>query len=285
MMKVLAVNGSVRKNGNTDILLKQALMRCEAEGAEVEMLRLVDYEIKPCKGCGLCLFKKGECVNKGDGVEHIFAKIDEADGILLGTPCYFLEATAVIKQLIDRCWIRGHKTDKALKPASVVMPYATMGWIPLAMVQPNLLLKQLGMKKINQLTVLVQGISEVLLDQDSMDQAYSLGRELVDAIKSRDYGYRGEEGLCPLCHDSLLRVFNDHRSVECPLCGIRGDLKIVDGRIDVKFDEKDFSRSRLSQENSYNHFTYHIKPSKEYFLRTKEERKEKGAKYKNYLNS
>jgi Multimeric flavodoxin WrbA len=284
-MKILALNGSLRKNGNTEILLKQALMGCEAEGAEVEILKLTDFEIKPCKGCGLCLFKKDYCVNQGDGVDQIFDKVDRADGLLLGTPCYFLEATAVIKQLIDRCWVRGHQIDKKIKPASVIIPYATYGWISVVMLQPNLLLSLLGMKKVNQLIVNTQGITEVVLEQDPMDQAYSIGKELAGAVKSGDYNYRGKPGVCPLCHDSLLRIFNQNRSVECPLCGIRGELKIIDGRIDVTFDEKEFYRARLTFEDSYNHFTYHIKPSKEFFIMTKDERKQKGSKFKEYLKS
>ncbi len=284
-MKILALNGSVRNNGNTEILLKQALMGCESEGADVEILKLTDYEIKPCRGCGLCLFKKDYCVNQGDGVEKIFAKINEADGLLLGTPCYFLEATAVIKQLIDRCWVRGHQIDKKIKPASVIIPYATYGWISLVMVQPTLLLALLDMKMINRLIVNTQGISEVVLEQDPMDQAFSIGRELVASVESGDYSYRGRPGVCPLCHDSLLRIFNQNRSVECPICGITGELKIVNGKIEVSFDEKEFYRARFTPEDSYNHFTYHIKPSKEFFIMTKEERKQKGSKFKEYLKS
>lgn len=281
-MKVLALNGSYRKKGNTEILLKYALRGCESQGAEVEILRLTDYEIKPCRGCGLCLFREGECQIKDDDMEFIFSKINEADGLLLGTPCYFLEATAVIKQLIDRCWVLGHKVNKPVKPASVIIPYATRGWIPFVMLQPNLLLGLLGMKKINQITINTQGISEAVLEQEPMEQAYNIGKELVVAIKEKDFSYRGEAGACPFCHDRLIRILKDNKSVECPLCGIRGELEVVDGKIVVKFDEKEYARSRLSPENSYNHFTYHIKPSKDYFIRTKEERKKR---FKEYLNS
>jgi len=282
-MKILALNGSVRINGNTEFLLKRALMGCESEGSEVEILRLTDFEIKPCKGCGLCLFKNGYCVNDGDGVEKIFSKIDKADALLLGTPCYFLEATAVIKQLIDRCWVKGHQIDKVTKPASVIIPYATRGWLSMAMVQPNLLLGLLGMKKINQLTVNTQGISEVVLDDDAMNQAYDIGRELVNALKSNDFSYRGKQGICPWCHDSLIRILSDNKSVECPLCGVRGEIQIIDEKIKIRFDEKDSSRVRLTLKNMYNHFNYHIQPSKQYFIMTKEERKLKSAELKEYL--
>jgi len=201
----------------------------------------------------------------------------------LGSPCYFLEATAVIKQLLDRCWIMGHKFHKPPKPATVIIPYATNGWIPHIMLQPNILLNLLGMKKINQTAILVQGMSEILLDPDSMDLAFQLGKELAVAVKEKDFTYRGEPGICPLCHDWNLRILKDQAAVECPLCGIRGTLSIVQGKIQVTFAEKDLARARFEESEVYNHYTYHIMPSRDFFLRTREERKTKLQKYKEYL--
>ena len=77
-------------------------MGAESEGAQVEILRLTDYKIGPCRGCGLCLFRENVCQVKDDDVSFIFSKMNECDGVILGSPCYFLELTAVIKQLIDR---------------------------------------------------------------------------------------------------------------------------------------------------------------------------------------
>ena len=282
-MKVLALNGSSRKNGNTEILLKQALMGAESEGAEVELLRLTDYKIKPCRGCGLCLFRENVCQVQDDDVSLIFSKVDECDGMILGTPCYFLELTAVVKQLIDRCWILGHKIGKVKKPATVIVPYATRGWIPYIFVQSNLLLNLMGLTKINETAICTQGISEVVLDPEAMDLAYGLGKEITVALKEKDFTYKGEPGICPSCHDCLLRILRDNETVECPTCGVRGRLRIINGKISVQFEEKAWADSRFRPDVQYNHFTYHIAPSKDYFLRTKEERKIKTQKYKEYL--
>lgn len=284
-MKILALNGSYRRNGNTEILLKQALMAAEKEGAAVELVKLTDYEIKACRGCGLCLFKKDYCQVKDDDVRILFEKIKECDGLILGAPCYFLETTAVIKQLVDRCWVLGHQLDKPRKPASVIIPFATQGWIPYIMVQPNILLKLLGMEKIDQYAVHTQGISEVLLDDEAMVRAYRMGREMVRAVKTGDYSYRGRPGLCPVCHDNILRVLDDQETVECPVCAIRGKIEIVNNKIMVHFSERDIAKPRFGVEDSYNHFTYHIKPSKEFFIRTKGERKERVQVFKEYLNT
>ncbi len=282
-MKILALNGSFRKNGNTEILLKQALMGAESEGAEVEVLRLTDYKIEPCRGCGLCLFRENVCQVQGDDVGFIFSKVDGSDAVILGAPCYFLELTAVVKQLIDRCWILGHKIGKIKKPASVIVPYATRGWIPYVSVQSNILLSLMGLVKINEITVCTQGISEVVLDEEAMDSAYTLGKEIAIAAKERDFTYKGEAGICPSCHDWLFRVLKDRETVECPTCGIRGKLTLQEGKINVTFDEKSLVESRFRPDVGYTHFTYHIAPSKDYFLRTKEERKLKSQKHKEYL--
>jgi len=282
-MKVLGLNGSWRKYGNSEILLKQALMGAEAEGAEVEILKLTDYDLGPCRGCGICLFKKGVCQVK-DNTNEIFAKIDECDGLILGAPCYFLELTAIVKQLIDRCWIMGHnKVGKPVKPASVIVPYATRGWIPYVFVQANILFNIMSMVKINQAAICTQGISEVVLDDGAMDKAFSMGQEIATSIREKDFTYKGEEGVCPGCHDKLLRVLSDRETVECPTCGVRGKLEVVDGKISVTFEEKAWAESRFNLDVSYNHYTYHIAPSKDYFVRTKEERREKSQKYKEYL--
>jgi multimeric flavodoxin WrbA len=282
-MKVLALNGSVRKSGNTEILLKQALMGAEAEGAKVEILRLTDYRIGPCRGCGLCLFRENVCQVKDDDVGFIFSKVAECDGIILGAPCYFLELTAVVKQLIDRCWILGHQWNKAKKPATVLIPYATRGWIPYISVQSNILLSVMGLVKINETAICTQGISEVVLDDGAMNLAHAMGREIAGAIRSRDLAYRGEEGVCPSCHDWLVRILKDRETVECPTCGVRGKLTITDGKINVVFEEKAWGDSRFRQDVGYNHFTYHIAPSKDYFLRTKDERKTRSQKFREYL--
>jgi multimeric flavodoxin WrbA len=282
-MKILALNGSIRKLGNTEILLKQALMGAQAQGAEVEILRLTDYRIGPCRGCGLCLFRDNVCQIKDDDVQFIFSKMDECDGLILGAPCYYLELTAVVKQLLDRCWILSHKFDKKKKPATIIVPYATRGWIPYVFVQSTLLMKVTGFTKINETAVCTQGISEVVLDPDAMDLAFQMGEEIALAVRHQDFTYRGEEGICPSCHDRNVRILKDDETIECPTCGIRGKLSLSDGKIKVEFEEKALAESRLRTDVTYNHFTYHIAPSKNYFMRTKAERKAKAQKYADYL--
>jgi len=128
-MKILGLNGSQRQLGNTEILVKEALMGAEEEGAQVEMLRLTDYKILPCDGLAPCVFGNTGC-NLKDDFNFIVDKIFENDGLVLGTPCYILESTAIIKQFIDRVFSVNFRSKARGKPAVVIVPYATRGWTP-----------------------------------------------------------------------------------------------------------------------------------------------------------
>jgi len=99
-MKILALSFSPREQGNTEILLGEALRGAEQEGAETELYRVADKDIKPCDGCGSC-GKTGEC-HIEDEMQGLYKKLLEADGIIFGTPVYFYSMTAQGKTFIDR---------------------------------------------------------------------------------------------------------------------------------------------------------------------------------------
>jgi multimeric flavodoxin WrbA len=65
-LKVLGLIGSYRKLGNTEVLVKEALMEVQRLRAEVDVLRLTDFRIEPCKGCMACVFKSEECKIQDD---------------------------------------------------------------------------------------------------------------------------------------------------------------------------------------------------------------------------
>jgi multimeric flavodoxin WrbA len=100
-MKVLGLFGSPRREGNTDLLLEEALKGAEAEGAEVEALHLSDFNIIPCRECLQC-FNDGKCIILDD-MQKIYPKLLEADIIILASPIFFYGVTGWAKALIDRC--------------------------------------------------------------------------------------------------------------------------------------------------------------------------------------
>ncbi len=102
-MKVVAFNGSARKDGNTAILVRQTLGALEAEGIETEMVQLAGQVIRGCTACGQCIKNKnGRCIIDNDIVNECIAKMVQADGIILASPTYFSDVTAEMKALIDR---------------------------------------------------------------------------------------------------------------------------------------------------------------------------------------
>jgi multimeric flavodoxin WrbA len=101
-MKVVGINGSPRKNGNTEIMIKAVFNVLEKQGIETELIQLKG-PIRGCTACGGCGSKKnGRCVIENDGINEIIEKMKDADGLILGSPVYFADVTAEMKALIDR---------------------------------------------------------------------------------------------------------------------------------------------------------------------------------------
>lgn len=103
-MKVVAFNGSARKDGNTALLLNLVLDEIKNEGMETEVVQLAGKPLQGCIACYKCFTNKNQrcAVEKDDMNDHI-AKMLEADGILLGSPTYFADVSAGTKALIERC--------------------------------------------------------------------------------------------------------------------------------------------------------------------------------------
>ena len=102
-MKVVAFNGSARKDGNTAIMVRQVFAELEKEGIETEMVQYSGQEIRGCLACYQCFDKKNkQCSNTKDIINECIDKMMEADGIILATPTYFSDVSAELKALIDR---------------------------------------------------------------------------------------------------------------------------------------------------------------------------------------
>ena len=102
-VKVVAFNGSARKDGNTAILLRRVLQVLEAEGIETELIQLAGQQIHGCSACGVCRkVKNKQCKIVNDNVNLYIEKMAGADGIILGSPTYFSMMTSEMKALIDR---------------------------------------------------------------------------------------------------------------------------------------------------------------------------------------
>lgn len=100
-MKVLAINGSARKDGNTAILINEVLKELHKADIETELVQFAGQVIEPCRACFACS-EKGACVFKKDGFVETFNKMVQTDGILLGSPTYSADVSANMKAFLER---------------------------------------------------------------------------------------------------------------------------------------------------------------------------------------
>ncbi|WP_319503253.1 flavodoxin family protein [uncultured Draconibacterium sp.] len=91
-MKVVAINGSPRRNGNTSLLIEETFKIFRAEGIETEVIQLGNKPVHGCTACGKCReIQDRKCHIKNDLLNLCIEKMIEADGIILGTPVYFAD--------------------------------------------------------------------------------------------------------------------------------------------------------------------------------------------------
>jgi multimeric flavodoxin WrbA len=102
ILKILSINGSRRKKGNTEFLLQSIINPVQKSGVQAESIFLGDYNIGACTGCEGCK-SSWECIIKDD-FSQLIKKIDEADGIVLASPTYWYSVTSDMKRFIDRCY-------------------------------------------------------------------------------------------------------------------------------------------------------------------------------------
>ncbi len=103
-MKVVAFNGSSRKDANTAILMRRVLDELGKEGIDTEFIQLAGEALRGCIACRKCFERKDKrCAVDTDNLNQYLAKMIEAQGILLGSPVYFTDVTANMKALMERC--------------------------------------------------------------------------------------------------------------------------------------------------------------------------------------
>jgi len=103
-MKVVAFNGSPRINGNTAQGIRIVLEELGKEGIETEVIQLGGRKVYGCLACGKCWETKDNCcIRQDDDMNLFIKKMQEADGIIIGSPTYFSNVSTEVKALIDRC--------------------------------------------------------------------------------------------------------------------------------------------------------------------------------------
>ena len=183
MKNILAIVGSPRKGGNTDLLVDEALKGAAERGAQTEKVFLADLLVGGCKACEACLRNEVEWCIQQDDMIPIYEKILAADAIILGTPVYWWGPSAQLKAFMDRWYaLNGSKREK-LKGKQVALICAMGDTDPatarhvIGMFEDGF--SYLGMPFENQMVVTAHKAGEAAENKDAMKEAWNLGNYLA----------------------------------------------------------------------------------------------------------
>lgn len=183
MIKVLAISGSPRHNGNTDLLLAKICEGAQSQSAASETLFLRELEINECDGCHAC-WKISRCKHR-DSAAEIYRQIEESDLLIFGTPVYWYGPTGLMKTLIDRFVFFNSPDNRQKikgKSAIVAIPFEEMAQ---ETVQPVVDFFHLSLSYLEvelRGTIIAPGIGpkgEVLNHPEILDEAFKLGKKAV----------------------------------------------------------------------------------------------------------
>ena len=188
-MKVLAISGSPRKQGNTEILLNEALKGAGSEGAEAELYSVSGKRIEPCDACLSCR-KTGKC-HIDDDMQDLYKKMLEADGVIFGTPIYLYAMTAQTKAIMDRTFALNHdQTSLANKIGGVVVVAASLGLLD-AMKDIYFYFVSMQILPANYVAAYANAKGEVKKLSKCLEAAFQLGRQMV-LLASKKFEYPKE---------------------------------------------------------------------------------------------
>ena len=237
MKNILAILGSPRRLGNSEIMAKEICRHLNTPH-DLKLLRLPEFHIAPCRGCYFCLFKEHCPIN--DDHTTVTEAILAADAIILATPTYFLGPNACLKSYTDRgLALYPHIESLWGKPAVAVGIAGIPGKEGYTM---------LGLE--NFLTMLFADIrarriiygalpGEIFLNDHNRDMA----RALAMALSQPQTRQPGPQ--CPLCGGATFRFIDDHR-VRCMLCSNEGAFEIINGKpqFDIQTSNHDLFLTR-----------------------------------------
>lgn len=186
-MKVIGINGSSRKDGNTAIIINTVFEELNKAGVETELIQLANIEIQPCRACFACK-GKCNCVFKGDGFCNVFSRMVEADGIILGSPVYSADVSSKMKAFLERGGVVVATNPGLLKHkigASVAAVRRAGGMTAVDTMNHFMLNKEIivvGSTYWNM--VYGKNIGDVFNDEEGMTNMRNLGQNMAWAINN-----------------------------------------------------------------------------------------------------
>lgn len=267
-----------RKDSNSEILLKEALLACRDQGAEVKMINLRDYNIIECTGCTACTHgmssgkNVGCTLSKMDDKEAIMEVMLNVDAIIASAPTYDLMPTATFSKFMHRnlayesAFLEhiGAIEHKDRVAGLIAVGGSTRSWQSMALESMQATCFTNDFKVIDMyLATRVPAAKQCLLDDEMIKRAYKIGQNIMKSLNTpvKERKWLGEEdmGWCPNCHSNAL-VLGEvqwdglHFPVECQVCGAGGNLeKSETGKWKFVIQEDGLYRDRTTVEGREEH--------------------------------
>lgn len=188
MMKVLLLNGSPRKEGNTFAVLREMEKTFNAEGVQTELIHVGNQNVHGCLACGKC-GELGKCV-LDDLVNEVAAKLSEADGLVIGSPVYYASPAGTLMAFLDRLFYSSASINKSMKVgASVAVARRAGTTATFDVLNKYFTISNMPVVS-SQYWNVAHGAKpgEVLQDAEGMQTMRILARNMAFLIKSIDLG-------------------------------------------------------------------------------------------------
>ena len=270
MKKIIGLSCG-RKNGNSEILLKEAAMGAAELGVETEIIRAMSLDVRACTNCQYCVKcfwtgKEVKCVIKDD-VEWILEKtLVEDAALIISGPVYHMRFNATFMAIYDRMNATMMRHQDALKKdrvgAIISVGGAGKDWTNLGLLTAQGFLQHTRVL-VDQFQV--NDAAEpgaVLFDfnRTQLERVRQLGRNVAQAVSLpiEEVKYMGEDGdvACPVCHCDVLQVPEALPQVACPVCWVHGTLKIDNGKMVVDWNKEEAKNPRFSEHGIAEHKAY-----------------------------
>ena len=224
-MEVLALLGSPRRLGNSELMAKE-ISRQIGEPHRLKLVRLPEMDIKPCRACYTCMFDEHTCPQKDD-FPRILEALLRADGLILAVPVYMLAANASLKRFLDRgLSLYGRFEQLWAKPAVAVAIAGMPGMEGYTKLCLDSALRLIGAQPKGSEVVYGALPGEVLTNQDNVQTA----ARLAGALFGCPPDWQNEPYRCQACGGDTFR-FLDSEHVRCMTCSSPGRVEVTDGRI------------------------------------------------------
>ena len=269
-IKVMGVCAG-RKDSNSEILLKEALMACEEEGAEVRMINLRDFNVVDCTGCTGCTIGMSQGKNVGctqddkDDKKKIMDVLLNQDAVIYAVPTYDLMPSANYLRFAQRSLSYETAFLEAIgaiehrdRVAGLIsVGGSTRSWQSMALEGLQATMFTTDFKVVDMLLATrVSAPAQVLLDDELIARARKMGQNIMESVKTpvEERKWLGDEdmGWCPNCHSNALVLGEKqwdglHYPVECQVCGAGGNLeKTEDGKWKFVIQENGLLKDRTT---------------------------------------